>query len=210
MSRLNFMIDLETLDLKPSSVIASIGAICFNREEILEKWYRNIYLPSQQINGRTVDVGTVLWWMKQDKEAQADTFFPQEKPDTLRDALADMAGWMRLCFVNWTDFGRNMTWESTDEMDFSREKDVSVWANGIDFDLGILTHAYAGEGLDLPWGFRQQSDYRTLARHFGVSGKRIGTHHNALDDAEWAATNLINFWKSNDNVQRTNASTTED
>lgn len=83
---MNVVIDLETLSLKPSAVILSIGAAAENGEV----FYRELDWKAQTF--RRVDPGTCMWWGQQDK-----TLCPLEGETLLPDALMDLSEWL----VDW-------------------------------------------------------------------------------------------------------------
>ncbi len=41
-------------------------------------------------------------------------------------------------------------------------KDVKVWGNGANFDIGILEHAYDQYQIEIPWEFWNVRDCRTI------------------------------------------------
>lgn len=62
------MMDIESLDTKPSSVILSIGMVAFNAKENIESMYVELEAMPQILDGRTVSRDTVDWWKKNDEE----------------------------------------------------------------------------------------------------------------------------------------------
>ena len=70
------MIDLETLDTKPSASILTIGAVKFDptgdelKESTCEKFYVKVDLDSCDKLGLTVSQSTLDWWANQSQEAQ--------------------------------------------------------------------------------------------------------------------------------------------
>jgi hypothetical protein len=68
-SKLGIMLDLETLDLGPRSIITQVGIIAFPLDDPETEMRRiSEYLPVQpQFElKRTVSFSTVLWWMEQE------------------------------------------------------------------------------------------------------------------------------------------------
>lgn len=63
----DIMLDLETLDTRPSAVIVSIGAVEFdtNGPNPLREFYRVLQLPPQLSRGRTECPETLAWWSRQ-------------------------------------------------------------------------------------------------------------------------------------------------
>jgi hypothetical protein len=149
------MIDLETLDVTPAATILTIGAQGFDPfSNALSDvtYYKRITLESQE--GRTIDDGTVEWWGRQSTEAQEEAFGESDRID-LKVALQDIA---------------KIAW-----------KHKRIWANGTMFDIGILEHAMAQTGVNVPWKYWQVMDARTIYKVCPSAGK-LGNNHNALAD----------------------------
>lgn len=163
----NVMIDLETLGTDTNSVILSIGAVKFDPDtnELGEGFIQAVSIESNQAAGRTISADTLLWWMKQSDEARVAAFL--RKTNSLYVALEALS-----------DFLGN---------------DALVWGNGADFDISMLADAYKSFEWQTPWKFWNVRCYRTMKNIPGVPSmtKRIGTHHNALDDAVSQAEHLM-------------------
>ena len=166
MPNLDLMIDNETLGMRPHSVVLSIGAVKFNRHDtgMGEKFYAVLDIEEQIARGRTVSQDALEWWKKQSKEARVVLDTTDRRPvkevlDELYDFIFDMdyaAGGMR------------------------------VWGKGSDFDNPQIVSLFDMYGFELPWDFRKNRCFRTIADEFGHlcdKPKRTGTYHNALDDA---------------------------
>lgn len=61
---LNVMIDIETLDIKPTAVVVSVGIVTFTQDETRDILYidAKASIMDQISKGRTVDQDTVAWW----------------------------------------------------------------------------------------------------------------------------------------------------
>lgn len=154
------MIDLETMGVRPTSAIVSIGAVEFTATEILKVFHTPINLESCFEAGLTADQSTIDWWAKQSDEARSSWESPDAPP--LEIALATFSQWIR-------DLGSG---------------DICPWGNGADFDLVLLTNAYRAFDAEPPWKFYNQHCFRTLKNLFYVGNvARYGVHHNAADDA---------------------------
>ena len=153
------MIDLETLDTRPSTVILSIGAVAFSVEDdVTASFYRRCTWQDQLDAGRTVSESTIRWWLLQSDAARAALTDGQQL--SLRQSLEELFNW---CFSS---------------------KAISVWASGPSFDIAILEHAYGY--YNLPWKYNAARDFRTLRDLVPPNlGDDIpkGEAHNALDDA---------------------------
>ena len=169
--RAQVAIDLETLSTSPAAVMLSIGAVavCESTGTRLQ-FYAATSVDSQP--GRKTDASTLIWWDKQSTEAhKAFDYAHSEDCPPLSQALDQLTDWL----------GK-----------LGETHDVYVWGNGADFDIGILNHAYKEISNFVPWDFRKVRDMRTLydlTLRFGltISVPRVGTHHNALDDAQFQA-----------------------
>jgi hypothetical protein len=171
MKRHQVAIDLETLGKKADSILLAIGAvaICELTGE-RHRFYCGTRVSSQP--ERTKVQSTIDWWGKQSPAAREafDFAFTDDCP-TLTEALGGLADWVKAL-------------RATGE--------VFVWGNGANFDLAMLEHAFQGLADFVPWDFRNTRDMRTLydlTKRLGLQVRvdRVGTHHHALDDADYQA-----------------------
>jgi hypothetical protein len=156
------MVDLETLGVNSFSVILSIGAVRFEAGpmQAMEPFYQSIKLESALACGLKIDPSTLVWWLGQGKEARQ--VFTDPEAVALPIALD--------AFTDWYN-----------------SRPDRLWGNSASFDLGLLANAYKACQKELPWKFYNERCYRTLkglpiAKDVTMP-KRVGTHHNALDDA---------------------------
>lgn len=161
------MLDLETLDTRPSAVILSIGAVRFDCESEtspVETFHAFVDIDSNLRYGRTVSGSTILWWLDQDVQARRKIL--EGTPQPLEDVLADLSK-------------------------FIREND-RVWGNGAAFDNAILADAYRSVQLKQPWRFWNDMCFRTFKNAFrDVKPLPFeGIAHDALDDAYNQARHL--------------------
>lgn len=169
----HLMIDLETLDTKPSSVILSIGAVFFDPEtgrvdHEAEGFYRAFDVQEQLNHHRTVSESTMRFWFGASEEArQAWLSAPRIQA---RQFFVQFTGWVNsVCPDHY---------------------DLAVWGHGATFDISMLedfyrTFAYMGNQLvEVPWRFWNIRDTRTLYDLFPPQKQaRKGVYHNALHDA---------------------------
>jgi exodeoxyribonuclease VIII len=158
----HIMVDLETWGLRPGSAIRSIGACAFDpvTGEIGATFYRNITDDSCEAVGLTRDPSTVAWWSDPDRaEAQADLLVDQVP-------LSLALGALNVFFV-----------ESEGE---------EMWSYGPNAEEVWLQAAYRACGMSVPWHYRGVRCARTVVALAVVDPDefRVGTHHNALDDAK--------------------------
>jgi hypothetical protein len=159
--RRHFMIDLETMGLKPTSAIVSIGCTFFNQTEILDQFHQPITLQSCLDAGLTQDQSTVEWWSRQSVDARSS--WDNENAVDLNEGLLRFVHFLRL---------------------HSSEKTCCPWGNGSDFDIVLLVNAFDKIGADAPWKFYNHHCFRTMKNVFQVGDvPRTGTYHSAIDDA---------------------------
>lgn len=157
------MVDIESLDTAPSSVVISLGAICFSTEsyDLGPDFHALIDPRDQQARGRTLSAATVIWWMRQSEEARKPFFVNPESPEEVLNLF----------------------------IDFIKGEGVDgVWGNGSDFDNVILRSLYDTYEIKCPWSHTKNRCYRTLKNLVQIDPPpRSGVHHNARDDAEHQA-----------------------
>ena len=149
------MIDIETLDVTPTSTILTIGAQGFDpfSDKLSDvTFYERITIESQ--TARSINDDTVAWWGSQSEEAQEEAFGEEGRVD-LTDSLT------RLSKIAW--------------------EHKRIWANGTTFDMVILENAMAMYGVNVPWKYWQVMDARTVYKMVPAVGK-LGNNHNALAD----------------------------
>lgn len=161
------MLDLETMGNGSNSAIVAIGAVRFANGKITNEFYEIVDLQSCVDAGLEIDAGTVIWWMQQSDEARKQI---TRKGLMLDDVLLRFSDWMN----HWVE--------------------PKVWGCGAAFDNVILSNAYKKLGMEVPWKFWNDRCYRTIKAEFpNVPVDRVGTHHNALDDAKTQAVHLIDI-----------------
>ena len=165
------MIDLETLDKVPTTVILSIGIVEFNPEKGAVDVERGLCLYpdiQEQIDaGRTISASTLEWWMKQSDEARKSTFNVRRK-------------------------SINETCETVRNF-FSFMDRPKAWGNGSVFDITIIENFM--EYTKVPWKFWDIMDTRTLHRlHPFDKTKQGEIAHTALEDAIAQAERVCEVW----------------
>lgn len=168
------MIDLETMSLRPNAAIVSIGAVFFDLEagSLGPTFHQVVSLTDCQANGLHIDELTAKWWEGQSPEAKSS--WDQSKAENLEESL-----------VKFNQFV------------FGQTVEPKPWSNGAGFDLIVMQEAYRARGMSPPWRYYHQMCYRTirnLAPDF-VPPDRTDVKHNALDDAIYQATTLIDMMK---------------
>lgn len=171
------MVDLETLDTKPTAVILSIGAVIFNKDGLHKaKFYLPVDKYSCLYKGMTVSESTDKFWQKQSPEARKVLTDPNRVDITT--ALKALQNYVY------------KTCKTT--------KNVHLVGNSCRFDMGILENAYNVCGLKPFWNPFKELDYRTFKNLKEIDGKPKpeikrgqGVHHCSLDDAVAQAEHAI-------------------
>lgn len=169
------MIDLETLDTKPTASILTIGAIKFDpfgddlRSKNCEKLYIKVDIDSCDQLGLTTSQDTIAWWGQQSKEAQ-DEAFSTEGRVHIREAFNQL---YKFC------------WGAQ-----------RVWSHGAAFDIVICENVFAKLEKMVPWNFWQVRCTRTLF-DIGINPERppVLAHH-ALEDAWNQAVGVQNVMRT--------------
>lgn len=170
------MIDIETSGNKPGCKVLSLGAFGFDKNGNQVEFYRRFDTKSQIAQGLEDDVGTMMWWNRQGKEAFEEAFGGDTDPI---QGIADFKQWVMQNF-------------KTGKFD-----KFKAWSRGIDFDFPILNRFFAAFGFNgCPWQFWQQYDYRTVANLFPVIKSAEGNElkHSALEDAKAQMRGLRAFY----------------
>jgi hypothetical protein len=174
---MHLMVDFETLDVKPSAAVVSLGAVLFTNEKVIWSKYFQFDLDSQFKLGRSLSQGTLEWWFRQSKQAQQPFLNPEKNQ-------YDVATFCKRFLV-----------EAGNQLDQAKTnwKGVNIWGNGASFDVPILEDLIRMDNREIPWPFWNIVCFRTFDRMFKIKDlvKREGTHHNAEDDAIYQAECVI-------------------
>jgi DNA polymerase III epsilon subunit-like protein len=167
---MEIMIDLETLDTRPTAAILSIGAVSFDPAtgEVGGTFYARID-PEDAKKYGTTSPSTLRWWDEQTEAAREEAFSGK---DSLKTALQNLTAFIL------------------------HDLPKTVWANDPDFDCAILSNAYREcKGCNPPWRFWHVASMRTMVKLgrelYGINPKADipleGEAHNALADAQHQA-----------------------
>lgn len=179
----HIMLDLETLGSGSRAAVVAIGAVAFDPAgsstpadiPSSNRFYATITPDSAIEAGLEVTGSTIQWWMQQSDAARQQTF-----------GLG--AGYLVPTIVTFRNF----------VLDHGG-KDAVVWGNGATFDNVIIRSAFAAAGQTPPWSFRNDRCYRTVCNLLPKAKQpeliRLGTFHNALDDAVTQALHLQKVYK---------------
>ena len=169
----DLMIDTETMGLPPTGALISIGAVFFDLHTCAlgPTFLRTINLASAVNDGGTLTASTIMWWLGQSDEARKGVRFGGIH---IRDALVQFSDWVK---------------------ETCRHEDVRPWGNSSSFDLTIVGGAYDRAGIEKPWYWTNERDFRTVQNLYpdvvyDPSEKGDGAH-NALADAVFQAHHLL-------------------
>jgi len=180
------MLDLETLDTKPSAVVLSIGAVIWKTVnnnpmapgklhwEPVERFLRVLNIQEQVDKKRTISESTLLWWQRQEPTAKEEAFSPLRQP--VSNVLDDLRKLVTVYgYKSVEGPGINAFWASPATFDFP------IWE---DLAMTFSNH--------VPWTYRQKYDVRTVVREAGYSTKDHepshvihGVPHAPVYDCEW-------------------------
>lgn len=153
------MVDIETLGDGSIAPIIQIGAVMFDESGPIAdtRFLANVTFKSALASG-VPTAGSLEFWIRQSMPARAGLFATPD-PVPLAEALSHLSTW------------------------WSEKKPKQMWSHAT-FDAVILDNAYQAFGRMPPWSRRKVMDLRTLAALVPIDRiERLGTHHNALDDA---------------------------
>lgn len=170
MSNYHVMLDLETMDHRPTSAIASIGAVIFDQKRIHRSYYKIIDLQSCFDIGLTVKASTIYWWLTRSQDARYELAKGSKLP--IQDVLKSLANFV------------------------VQAGSPKIWGLGAAFDNVILSNAYDKAGLDRPWKFSDDRCFRTVRTQYSNTppDKFEGVYHQAIDDAMNQAKHLMKIW----------------
>ena len=159
----NVMVDIETLGTGQNTVVLSIALVRFNErtegEDLHIKFNRH-EVRQQVEKGRIIDPDTVMWWLRQDSDAQK--------------AITETYN---------SDFSRDMEVALEQVLAFVKPDDI-VWANPPSFDIAILEDLM--RDFNMPCLIKKHfnvRDLRTMKKVLGTSPKPENfIAHDALHD----------------------------
>jgi hypothetical protein len=158
----HIMIDMETLDTAPTTVILTIGAVKFDPRGVgvVEKLELRPTIDEQtETYNRSISDDTLRWWGEQSSDA-------------IEEAMGDRD---RVNYRECMDRLYKFCWNAD-----------KVWSNGSGFDVVVAENAFRELDMKIPWPFWTIRDCRTIYDLAGVSLKDGGhvTTHKAVEDAE--------------------------
>jgi hypothetical protein len=156
----HLMIDIESLNTTPDTVILTIGAVLFDPKGmgVLKTIDIRPDVDEQIAMGRSISEDTLRWWGTQSQAAQDEAFGDQG----------------RVPFKEAMETLYKFSWNAD-----------RVWGHGAAFDPVVMEDAWTSLDIKIPWNFYHVRDTRTLFELTGVSLKDGGyiTTHKASEDA---------------------------
>ncbi len=147
--QIGVMIDIETLDVGPRSLITQIAAIAFDMEDeekLIHGGTFNAMLPMEPqlklLSPRTISAETLNFWMQQ-KDVVRKKF-----EGVIDDQYSSLL--IHLQTLHMTV--RNAI----------KGADYMIWARGPQFDIVNVESLLHDCGLDAPWRYNRVADLRTI------------------------------------------------
>lgn len=166
--QVHFMLDLETLDTKPSAHILELALICFcpytgRVNESLSRHVRFGLIPQK---GATASTSTLNWWTTTNL-----AYFT-----TLIDSSQSYEEPLHFVLSEIADLFSSI----------SEHSDLRIWNTGM-FDVDIINDATrrsinAFNSLINFWEVRDVRSLRQVAEDFGLNNDEWPTSHNAKDN----------------------------
>lgn len=176
-SPLHIVIDIETLGIDPGCEIRSIGACAFHDGRLDPLTFYRLTHNDVSFNGH-VDPDTLNWWRTEPSISKLARrhCLQQINRATITRALIDFTKWI---------------WE-VDAVRHSSASNTIFWGNGPDFDQACLAVAMKACGVEIPWNYRDNRDYRTIRDAVGgVELRRRTVRHHAMHDAVHEARKIM-------------------
>ena len=164
-ANVHFMLDLETLDTKPSAHILELALVCFCpfTGRVNESLSRHVRFGLTPQTGATISPSTLKWWVVTNQSYMNELF--TEVDNILKVELFKIFD----LFKQARELG-----------------EVRVWNTGT-FDIDIVNSAFERElNIHEPiikfWEVRDVRSLRQLNDDFGLNNDEWPTSHNAKDD----------------------------
>ncbi|KON87468.1 hypothetical protein AF332_11945 [Sporosarcina globispora] len=185
MSRIDVMVDIETLGTGSNATIFQIAAVAFNIEtgEHCSKF--NMIADISKSRKLNVDGSTLKWWLNTNKELLTDLLNKGE--ESSEDLLSKFNNWLMYL---------------TSDL-----RDIYLWGNGILFDNKMIQQQLTDSGEVYPIFYKNDRDVRTIV---DLAGKKLGiteqelkdkfkddklVHHDAFDDVKYQINLVAGCYK---------------
>ena len=174
------ILDLETLDTKPSAVVLSVGFLIYDEnkqqsfDELLLDGHQIVLDIQPQLNkGRTISKSTLQFWMEQDNEARNGLFYGEE-------IVSDIPQLFNFVIKNF-----KQVYECKLDL-----KNLPIQCRGQDFDIPMIRDLMEQFDLNFPFPHWKSRDLRTIYEENNFKYKQFEDNHkpsefikhNALHD----------------------------
>lgn len=144
------MLDLETLDTRPTAIVLSFGAVVFRdaggAAEVIEHLKLRLQMTEQAAEGkRTFSEDTLRFWLNQDAAVRADAFGLG-----ILERVHPIIAMKRVSRL------------------FYKHNCEEIWSKGPHFDGVIWEDLCRSFHMQCPWNPRQHRDVRTLCEEAGL------------------------------------------
>jgi len=159
---LSLILDIETLDTAPTSVITEIGVLVFNRSDFTELACLSVApcIFTQLAKGRSTSPETIAFHQAKSTLPEINTrYHPKDAVHALRQFIAAY-------------------------------NPRRIWIQGPDFDRPVLEDFCTQFGDALPWEFWRTRDTRTIWDAAFPDVKHAPRPHHALPDCRATLTDL--------------------
>lgn len=165
------MIDLETLDVKPSAIVMSAAAIVFDfkRMKTLRTYEATLDIESQIAAHRTASTSTLQWWLGSTSDG-ARSAITRPRKSAQKNILPE-----RCCA----------------DLKLVLPQDGLVIAKPAMFDLPILNDLFQGDWYKYRRAFDMQTMLTMVDPDRAMQPKN-NVHHDALEDCRWQLAWLVN------------------
>ena len=171
---LHVMLDIETMGTGPRAPILSIGAVKFDEHKVVGEFHTGVILNSNDKYNREHNSDTILWWLHNDRQPAREAY---EKLDKV-SLFTALTQFYEFCIVQPEPY---MLYDQLE----------GIWGNGATFDNVIIRSACEDADIKYPVPFWKDKCYRTVKNlRPDIELERVGTHHDALDDARNQAVHL--------------------
>ena len=163
----HLMLDIETMSTDNNALVVSISAVQFDMTtgEIGAEFEIGLDQKQQLEKGAEMDIETVNWWSKQDKEAieALSRIVPRDVDEALKQ---------------FNDFIK---------LNFKPISKIKLWGNGATFDNVIVRNLYKRHSIDFVIPYYADMDVRTLCYLKKINPRSFefkGIKHNGIDDCK--------------------------
>lgn len=172
------MLDIETLGQGPCAPVVQIGLVAFDpvTGETARPLEVSVFPDFKRFEP---DASTLVWWLKQGREAREAVFFGGTEIVTVEDAARRVDAWFAWPFLD-------------------HEKGVKVWAKPPSFDVVILENFLRVGGVDVPWKYHAPRCVRTLMELAGMRREdavKSELNHSAVHDAIAQAKTVVECYR---------------